>query len=224
MTRALAALLAAATVFAARNGGRRPMHLPRVSDAPAPRRALLAVVAPAALGVVLLGSRAVVASVVVMGVAVGARLLRRAKPTDPSDLALALDVLAGCLAGGATVPAALTAARAVSTDRVSRAFATAALALDRGDDPDEAWAFVGEEVPELAAVSRLCARAASTGAPIAPELHRIAASHRTALQASRRRQLQRASVWLVLPLGSCFLPAFVLVGVVPLVLGAMPRG
>jgi len=80
----------------------------------------------------------------------------------------------------------------------------------------------GSDVPEFAAVGRLCSRAAVTGAAVAAELHRVAAAQRTALDTSRRRRLQRASVWLVLPLGLCFLPAFVLVGVVPLVVGAMP--
>ena len=184
----------------------------------------MAVTVPAACCVALLGSRAVAASLVVAAVAAGARLLRRAKPTAPSELALTLDVLGGCLAAGASMPSALRAARTVSTDRVSTVFDVVAVALQGGQDPDTTWARVGAEVPELAAVGRLCARAASTGAPVAAELHRMAASHRTAINARRHRQLQRASVWLVLPLGSCFLPAFVLVGVVPLVVGALPRG
>jgi tight adherence protein B len=34
--------------------------------------------------------------------------------------------------------------------------------------------------------------------------------------------VRRASVWLVVPLGLCFLPAFVLLAVVPLVIGLVP--
>lgn len=122
------------------------------------------------------------------------------------------------------MPSALAAARTAAPMRVTLAFANAAAALGRGVDPTATWTQVGVEVPELVAVARLCARAAVSGASIADELHRMAAAHRAALDASRRRRLQRASVWLVLPLGLCFLPAFVLVGVVPLVVGALPGG
>jgi len=40
-------------------------------------------------------------------------------------------------------------------------------------------------------------------------------------QVRRRRRLERAGVWLVLPLGLCFLPAFALVAVVPVVLSTV---
>jgi pilus assembly protein TadC len=36
-----------------------------------------------------------------------------------------------------------------------------------------------------------------------------------------QERVARASVWVVLPLGLCFLPAFVLVGVVPIVMGLL---
>jgi hypothetical protein len=41
------------------------------------------------------------------------------------------------------------------------------------------------------------------------------AAQRSALEASVRR----AGVWVLAPLGACFLPAFVCLGVAPLVLG-----
>ena len=222
MTAVLAALLTAAIVVVAGGGGRRPLRRHGTSDVAVSRRRLPSVLVPAALGVAWLGYPAVVGTAAVVGIAVVARVVRRARPTARSELALVLDVLAGCLAAGAAMPSALTAARAVSTDQVSNAFAAAALALDGGEDPDATWTRVAAAVPELAPVSRLCARAAMTGAPVATELHRMAASHRAALNTWRRQRLQRASVWLVLPLGLCFLPAFVLVGVVPLVIGALP--
>ena len=187
-----------------------------------PRKALLAVVLLATCATLLLGPVALLLTVVTVGVGLVLRQRRAATSPGAADLAVALDVLAGCLSAGASMPSALSAAQVAAPVRVSDVFATAALALERGEEANATWAQACSDVPELTAVGRLCARAASTGAPVAAELHRIAAAHRTSLTTSRRRRLERAAVWLVLPLGLCFLPAFVLVGVVPLVLGVLP--
>ena len=223
MTPAPAALAVAAMVLLSGRGPRRRLQLPRRRGSRRPRRAILAAVVCAAAGILALGPVVVAVTGVVVALLVARRGLRSAAPIGSADLALALDVLASCLAAGASMPAALAAARIPAPSRVANAFAVAAVALGLGDEPGAVWMKVGSDVPELAAVSRLCSRAAATGAPISGELHRLAAAQRASLDTSRRRRLQRASVWLVLPLGLCFLPAFVLVGVVPLVMGAIPR-
>jgi hypothetical protein len=41
-------------------------------------------------------------------------------------------------------------------------------------------------------------------------------------RAAAQHRVRQASVWLVVPLGLCFLPAFILVAVVPLVVGLLP--
>jgi hypothetical protein len=62
-------------------------------------------------------------------------------------------------------------------------------------------------------------RAAESGAAGAREIHRVSARLRSQRRAELSNRAQRAATWVVLPLGLCFLPAFVLVGVVPLALG-----
>ena len=139
-----------------------------------------------------------------------------------AELAVALDVLAGCLGAGVAMPSALGAAAAAAPPGVAASLRLAAAALGRGDDPVRTWARLAEAAADLDPVARLCSRAAVTGAAVADEVHRTADALRSAADTTRRRRLQRASVWLVLPLGLCFLPAFVLVGVVPLVAGLVP--
>jgi Flp pilus assembly protein TadB len=183
---------------------------------------VLLVATGTAVAVASVGTAAAVALVVVVTVLVVRRRRRDRARVSPADLALTVDVLGGCLAAGASTPAAVAAAGVGAPADVAATLAAASLALSRGEDPAVAWSAVEKCVPQLAAVARLCSRAATTGAATADELHRIAAALRAAGDVSRRRRLQQASVWLVLPLGLCFLPAFVLVGVVPLIVGTLP--
>ncbi|MCA1721019.1 MAG: type II secretion system F family protein, partial [Actinobacteria bacterium] len=82
----------------------------------------------------------------------------------------------------------------------------AQLAGDRSDDP-------------LAPAARLLARAAEGGAPVADTVARLAQDARAVARAAGEQAARRVGVLVVAPLGLCFLPAFVLLGVVPVVLG-----
>ena len=64
-------------------------------------------------------------------------------------------------------------------------------------------------------------RAADSGAALAAACARCAADLREGREARAEAAAHRAAVWVVLPLGFCFLPAFVLIGVVPIVLGVL---
>lgn len=69
------------------------------------------------------------------------------------------------------------------------------------------------------AAARALARAAEGGAPVANTVARIAASVRAEAGAEASRAARRAGVMAVGPLGLCFLPAFVVLGVVPAIVG-----
>ncbi|WP_324278641.1 hypothetical protein [Blastococcus brunescens] len=58
-----------------------------------------------------------------------------------------------------------------------------------------------------------------SGAAAAPALRALAADGRSAARSATEAAVRRAGVWVLAPLGLCFLPAFVCLGVVPLVLG-----
>ena len=196
----------------AHRGDRRRAAMPLVGAA----------VVVSAGGLVAAGRIGVVA-VVAAGLLVLRHRLRRPPAVDHGQVALCLDLLGGTLAAGAGSAAALEAVAFAAPEPARRAFTTAAAALARGEEPGPTWTALGDAVPALSDAARVCARAAVSGAAVADEMHRLSAALRARTQVERRRRLQRATVWLVLPLGLCFLPAFVLVGVVPVVVAAVPN-
>jgi pilus assembly protein TadC len=148
------------------------------------------------------------------------RWRRDAAAEDSIALALAVDITAACLEAGVPLPSALSAGSTVATGPTNAALAATATALRRGGGAG-AWASCAAD-PRLAGVVRICQRVGTTGAAVADDLRRFAAELRRAHQAQRRRRAQRAAVWVVLPLGLCFLPAFLLLTVVPVVVALLP--
>jgi pilus assembly protein TadC len=138
------------------------------------------------------------------------------------DLPLLLDLLAACLKGGAPLPAAAAAVSAAVPGPAGRRLAAVCAALDVGTPPGEAWqALAGRAGLDdcLAPVARALARSADGGAPVAATVTRLATDARAEARARGEQAARRAGVMAVAPLGLCFLPAFVLLGVVPVVIG-----
>jgi pilus assembly protein TadC len=181
----------------------------------------MALAAPLGLLAAWMVGPATAAVVLLVAGVVTARRLRRGRTAVPADdLGLAIDVLAACLEAGTGAPAALEAAALAAAPARAAALRSAAAALGRGGGRD-AWKSCLAD-PDLAPAARICARSERTGAAAAADLRQLAATHRSAVRAARRRAGERASVWVVLPLGLCFLPAFVLVALVPLVATLLP--
>ncbi|TKJ31950.1 type II secretion system F family protein [Blastococcus sp. CCUG 61487] len=186
------------------------------------RRWVLAGSAGAAAGLVVGGGAGLLAAAVV---AVGAeRLLRAAATTGMADdgaaidrdLPVACDLLGVCLAAGLPVDGALAAVGSAMPGPLGPRLVHVAALSRLGAEPRRAWA--GLPV-ELAPLGRVLVRAGESGATAADALARLAADRRTALRAETEAGVRRAGVWVLAPLGLCFLPAFVCLGVVPLVLG-----
>ncbi|WP_236046878.1 type II secretion system F family protein [Streptacidiphilus fuscans] len=132
---------------------------------------------------------------------------------------LAADLLAGCLSSWCPPDAATAAvARAIPQPMAGR-LAAAATELSMGADPEACWERLGKVEPVLAPLGRCLARAAASGAPPAAGLARLADAERAAAAREAQARVRRAGVLATAPLGLCFLPAFVLVGVVPVVTG-----
>ena len=168
----------------------------------------------------------VTGAVVGVGISVlGPRALARLDAGDhqdelmAGDLALALDLLAGCLAGGAATVDALRAVSAALPGPCGSRLGRVAAALVVGSSPQEAWRVLGEDRGPAGAAARALARAADGGAPVASAVRRVAADTRLEAGGRAERAARRAGVLAVAPLGLCFLPAFVLLGVVPVVIG-----
>lgn len=135
------------------------------------------------------------------------------------DLPLALDLLAACLAGGAVPQHALQAVAEALPGPCGTRFATVAARLAVGAPACDAWLALGTDRGSAGAAARALARAAAGGAPVAASVQRVAAQARLESVARAERAAKRAGVMVVGPLGLCFLPAFLLIGVVPAVLG-----
>ena len=154
----------------------------------------------------------------------GERLLRTAGTAERvrgatalvRDLPAACDLIGVCLAAGVPVAAALAAVGETVPGPVGAHLRTVAALSRLGADPRRAWA----DVPaELAALGRVLVRAGESGAAVVPALRSLAADGRAAQRVETEAAVRRAGVWVLAPLGACFLPAFVCLGVVPLVLG-----
>lgn len=144
----------------------------------------------------------------------GAR--RRERARSRHDLPLAADLFASCVLGGADPAQAAQVVAAAVAGPLGARLDAVARALRLGLDPVHAWTGLAE-VPELVGWARTCARAASTGAPLADVVVGIADDARAHRRTTSAAAARRAGVLATLPLGLCFLPAFVLIGVVPLI-------
>jgi pilus assembly protein TadC len=176
--------------------------------------------------VTVVGALVAGAAPVLLVLAGGAALttvVRRARPpADEDDVALLVDLLASCLAAGVPTADAVLATSAALPGRRARSLQLVGARLRDGDPPAQAWAPWLDD-PAAAPVARACARGAASGAAVAAELERAAARIRAARAATTQRRVAAAAVWVVLPLGLCFLPAFVLVGVVPIAIGLVEQ-
>lgn len=202
----------------------RPRRVPVRASLSTPVAAGLAGIAVAVVvgfpaGLVL-GSVVAVAAPVLLG-RLEPAAVRRDRLQLISDLPLVLDLLAACMAGGAALPAAAASvARAVPGPCGARLMSvTDALAV--GSPPGEAWLCLSAGRPDdpLEASARLMARAAEGGTPVAAAVSRLAAEARAVSRAAGAERARRVGVLVVAPLGLCFLPAFVLLGILPVVAG-----
>ena len=185
-------------------------------------RVLGPVVAGAAAASLLSGSGGVVAGVVVTVLAFV--VLGRLEPANARSrrealerqAPLVVDLVAACLASGASLERSLDVASAATGGPAAEVLGRATTALRLGADPVVVWTDVARHEP-LAAMARAVARSQQTGAPLATLLPRVADQARSAHRTRAEARIRTAAVRLTGPLGVAFLPAFVLLGVVPVV-------
>ncbi len=150
------------------------------------------------------------------------RALREEREQLARDLPLALDLLAACLAGGAPLPHAVAVVAEALPGPCGTRLVRVAAHLGLGSPAAEAWAPLlhGSDAEDVAAGAvRALVRSGDGGAPVAEAVARAAEESRVAARSRAEQAARRAGVLAVAPLGLCFLPAFVLLGVVPVVVG-----
>jgi Flp pilus assembly protein TadB len=136
------------------------------------------------------------------------------------DLPAVVTLLAAALRAGADPGEAVAVvAEALPGPAASRLTAVASR-LRLGGDPASVWAELGRD-PELAALGRTLARAQATGAPVVTAVERLAVDLARAARGGAEDRARAIGVKAAVPLGLCLLPAFVLIGIVPLVAALM---
>jgi pilus assembly protein TadC len=157
-----------------------------------------------------------------MAVAVLVRRLREQEALtagEPlSGLPLALDLIAVALRAGAPTPLALAVVADAVTGELRARLAQVAGLLRLGADPAQAWSAVRGH-PDLAAVAVVAMRSADSGIRLADAFERQAEQLRDNGRSEAIARAHRVATFGLLPLGTCFLPAFVCLGIVPIVAG-----
>jgi pilus assembly protein TadC len=143
--------------------------------------------------------------------------VRRRKEQRATELPLVLDLLAVCLRAGTPLVTALETVATALPGSFSTDLAVVARLQRLGCGAAAAWSDLVDD-PDLGAVARAVSRSAESGARLAAAFERLAADRRSALAAAGEARARRAGVAAMAPLGLCFLPAFVSLGIVPIVL------
>lgn len=133
-----------------------------------------------------------------------------------ASVAQVCDLLAVCLDAGRPPRTALRVVAGVLAGAVVAELDGVAAQIDLGVDEAEAWASLCA-VPGYREVGRDLARSVRSGLGLADLLRQHATDARKALAADALVRARAAGVKSVVPLMVCFLPAFIALGVIPLV-------
>lgn len=144
--------------------------------------------------------------------------VRRRREQLAGDLPVAVDLLSACLAAGAAPEQALVTVGGALGGPVGEEFELIHHRLAVGMPARQVWLAVGRH-PQLGPLGRAVDRAAESGASIADGVRRLAAELRESARAEVEARARAVEVKAAAPLGICLLPAFVLLGVVPMVVG-----
>lgn len=128
------------------------------------------------------------------------------------------DMLGACVASGAPLARATAQVALAIEAPAQELLAEAAARQALGAHPGVAWAQLSQH-ESTAPIARAIIRSLESGAPMADALTSCASELRDIRRARIEAMAQSVAVKSVGPLGLCFLPAFLLIGVVPLVAG-----
>ncbi len=179
------------------------------------------------LTAVIVGGRLGVVVALAVGMAVHGWLRRRPTPDQlaevrrlDADLPFAADLVAAALRSGAPPDSAAGCAGRALGGPVGERLQSVARALRLGTPADEAWSYLGE-ADAARRLARAAVRSQHSGAALAGSFLKVADDLRDDRLIAADAEGRRAGVLIVLPLGLCFLPAFVLAGLVPVIVAVL---
>ncbi len=153
---------------------------------------------------------------------IAAQRRRRAASALVDETLLATELCAVAVHTGATVPQTVEAVAPYLGGRLGACFGRAVTGYHRGSLLDDRLAAVTAELGDVVAPLITVLRAAHVdGDPVEPALNRLADRMRDDRRRLVETEVRKLSVRLLVPLVCCSLPGFVLIAVVPLVLGPL---
>jgi pilus assembly protein TadC len=148
--------------------------------------------------------------------------LAKERESIARDLPMAAELLAACALVGAPIDHALSVVADALGGPLAERLRSVVVRLELGADPAGEWRRL-ETDPELATLARTLVRAIESGAPPADGLSRLATDRRRDRRGVLLGRARAVGVKSAGPLAACFLPAFMLVGVVPIVVGVFSQ-
>ncbi|MEV5961759.1 type II secretion system F family protein [Kribbella sp. NPDC051952] len=206
---------------------RRLTANPRRTRPPTPRLHKLAALATALGALLLIGFPWGVVPAAIAFYAIP-RALSRLEPAATKqrtakitrDLPLAVDLLTACLRAGRPPQHALTLVATAVPGPLADLFKNVAHHLALGADPLDAWSHLRSE-PACASVARAIDRSIRSGAPLSKTLDHLADDTRQSHHHAADQRARAAESRSALPLGLCFLPAFIFLSIVPTIADAL---
>jgi pilus assembly protein TadC len=148
------------------------------------------------------------------------RRTRRRRRQLLMDTPHALELMASCLGSGLPLTSATAAVVSVYTGPVREDLSTVLRLIELGVSEADAWRTLRGH-PELGSVAVDLARSTQWGTTLVDTLNQHARAARQRRQAALQVAARSVGVRSVLPLMTCFLPAFLLIGIVPAVVSAI---
>jgi len=146
--------------------------------------------------------------------------VRRARAQVAHELPHLVRLLGVALTSGAPPATALEIVAEALPGAASERLRPVATRLRLGADPATGWAALRAD-PALAPLGRALARAEDGGVSVAEAVGRLADDLARHERAEIERRARAVGVKAAVPLGLCLLPAFLLIGIVPLVGGLL---
>lgn len=140
----------------------------------------------------------------------------RAREQMVTMVPLAADLMAAALSAGAPPDRAVAAVGDSLPGPLGRRLSAVAASLRVGTEPAAAWAELASE-PPLRPLARVMTNAARRGTSPVSSLERIARDSEDVARWTAEARARSVGARAAVPLGLCFLPAFILVAVVPLI-------
>ncbi|MEP9362565.1 type II secretion system F family protein [Nocardioides sp. CN2-186] len=136
------------------------------------------------------------------------------------DLPHVVALFAATLRAGAAPSDGIALVCAALPGAAADRLAVVAARLSLGLDPVQVWSSLADD-PQLGRLGRALARAQHSGAPVVAAVERLGVELERAARADTEERARAVGVKAAVPLGLCLLPAFVLIGIVPLVVALL---